>query len=189
MTDSEPPSPDGAPTGVASASSRVEQARRFADFVRRYRGPLVQYFRKRGLVHSDAEDLMQEVFLRLMRRQRDEAVEISDGYVFSAASSVLIDHHRRRATRGAIAELDQDLADNSPGADKILEDREALRVMHTALFQLNAKLRRAFVLHRFEQLSHAEVAAKLGVSVSTVEKYVMAALERLRGAVDRRDDV
>ena len=50
MTDSEPPSPDGAPTGVASASSRVEQARRFADFVRRYRGPLVQYFRKRGLV-------------------------------------------------------------------------------------------------------------------------------------------
>lgn len=176
------------PHQVLSASDLVDRARRFSDLVARYRRPLMQYFRRRGVDPTEAEDLTQDVFLRLMRKLSAEAAVMSDGYVFSAASSVLIDHYRSRHVRGVGVELDPETHDPAPGAEKILEDREALRVMLSTLLGLNDKLRRAFILHRFEQLSHVEIASRLKVSVSTVEKYVMKALDQLRTAVDRRVD-
>ncbi len=168
-------------------SARLEEARRFDAFVKRYRRPLLQYFRRRSIEPSDAEDLVQTVFLRLLRKLQSNDGALSDAYVFTAASSVLVDHHRRGRTSvaGAAVELDPHLAAAEPSAQQILEDRQSLRVMLDSLSKMGAKWRRAFVLHRFESLSYAEIARKMGVSASSVEKYVMAALAELKDSIDR----
>ncbi|MDR3506417.1 MAG: sigma-70 family RNA polymerase sigma factor [Caulobacteraceae bacterium] len=168
-------------------SAVVEEAKRFDAFVRRFKRPLQQYFRKRGLDRADAEDLTQTALLRLLQKMRREPEVLSDGYVFTTASCVLIDHHRHRATRhlDETVEIDLETASSEPLADKILEGRQTLRVMLGVLKKMRPKMRRAFELHRFESLSYEEIARRMGVSVSSVEKYVMAALAELRGPIDR----
>ena len=166
---------------------RLEAARRFDAFVRRFRRPLLQYFRRRGIAAADAEDLAQTVFLRLLRRLQADEDSLSDAYVFTAASSVLVDHYRRRTASGAAGavEIDPDFASSEPDARQILEDRQTLRVMLNTLSGMSSKWRRAFVLHRFDQLSYSDIARKMGISASSVEKYVMAALAELRDSTDR----
>jgi len=169
-------------------SAKLEQARRFDAFVNRYRRPLLQYFRRRGVEASEAEDLTQLVFLRVLQKLRQEPDNLSDAYVFTAASSVLIDYHRRRVANHAAAsvEIDPILASEEPDAQQILEDRQTLRVMLDVISNMGLKRRRAFVLHRFDQLSYSEIAKTMGISPSSVEKYVMAALSELKACIDRR---
>jgi RNA polymerase sigma-70 factor (ECF subfamily) len=182
--------PQGAPAapgaGPRSPSAVLEQARRFETFARRFKQPLFQYFRKRGLDSADAEDLTQNALLRLLHKMRSEPEAPNDGYVFTTASSVLIDHYRHRAARhaGAMVEIDPETASSAPLADKILEDRQALSVMLDVIGKMKPKRRRAFELHRFESLSYAEIARRMGTSVISVEKYVMSALAELREVLD-----
>jgi RNA polymerase sigma-70 factor (ECF subfamily) len=175
---------DGPPPSI---SAKLEQARRFDAFVNRYRRPLLQYFRRRGVDAADTEDLAQLVFLRILQKLRQDPDSLSDAYVFTAASSVLIDHHRRRAANHAAAavEIDPFLASEEPDAQRILEDRQTLRVMLDVISNMGLKRRRAFVLHRFDQLPYSEIAKKMGISPSSVEKYVMAALAELKARMDR----
>jgi len=170
-----------------SISAKLEQARRFDAFVNRYRRPLLQYFRRRGVEAADSEDLSQLVFLRVLQKLRQEPDSLSDAYVFTAASSVLIDHHRRRVAHHAAAsvEIDPFLPSEEPDAQQILEDRQNLRVMLDVISNMGLKRRRAFVLHRFDQLSYSEIAKTMGISPSSVEKYVMAALSELKACMDR----
>jgi RNA polymerase sigma-70 factor (ECF subfamily) len=57
--------------------------------------------------------------------------------------------------------------------------------MLRVLGKMRPKIRRVFELHRFDSLSYEEIAGRVGVSVSTVEKYVMTALAELRDSRDR----
>jgi RNA polymerase sigma factor (sigma-70 family) len=170
-----------------SMAARLEQARRFDAFVNRFRRPLLQYFRRRGIAPADLEDMVQTVFLRLLRKLQLGDDSLSDAYVFTTASSVLVDHYRRRTSDAGAAtvEIDPDFASEEPDARQILEDRQTLRVMLNSLMGMSAKWRRAFMLHRFDQLSYADIARKMGISASSVEKYVMAALAELRDSTDR----
>jgi RNA polymerase sigma factor (sigma-70 family) len=179
------PLPPAPLTPAPSMAAKLEAARRFDAFVRRFRRPLLQYFRRRGAA-ADAEDLAQTVFLRLLRKLQEDEDSLSDAYVFTAASSVLVDHYRRRtAGGGGTVEIDPQFASSEPDARQILEDRQTLRVMLNTLSGMSSKWRRAFVLHRFDQLSYADIARKMGISASSVEKYVMAALAELRDSTDR----
>lgn len=180
--------PDAEPR---TTSAVLEQARRFDSLVRRFKQPLFQYFRKRGLDSADAEDLTQNALLRLLHKMRSEPETLNDGYVFVTASSVLIDHYRRNGARlaGAFVDIDPEIANPEPLADKILEDRQALHVMLSVIKRMRPKWRRAFELHRFESLSYAEIARRMGTSISSVEKYVMAALAELREALGRDSHV
>lgn len=173
-----------------SMRERLAEARAFDAFVQRYRAPLTRYFRRRGMTVEEAEDLTQDVFLKLMRKLREAPGDIAVGYVFAAASSVLIDHRRRMAARagsGGSVALHENIVWDAPGADQIVEDRETLRVVRQEILNLPAKLARAFILYRFDHIPQTEIARRMNVSTSSVEKYVVAAVERLRRAVAERD--
>lgn len=169
-----------------TASGVLEQARRFEAIVKRFRKPLLQYFRKRGINATDAEDLTQIVFLRLLRKVRQDPDELADGYIFVTASSVLTDHYRGRVAHrvGETEEIDPELPDPGVTAEKILEDRQILNVIIDVISKMKPKQRRAFELHRFESLSYGQIAVRMGASVSSIEKYVMAALAELRKAAE-----
>ena len=151
----------------------------------RYRGALERFFARRAARLGDTEDLTQEVFLRLATRGGGEPIERIDGYIFQTAANVLTDRARRVAVRAGDRHVcyDEDqhaVEDFSP--ERVLLAREQVAMVRTVLERLPDRVRAAFVLHRFEELGYAEIAKRLGVSVSSIEKYISQALKELTAA-------
>jgi len=165
-------------------------APRFDALVARYRRPLLSFFQRRSVSAEDAEDLTQEVFMRLSRRFSRLHWGNPDGLVFTVAANALVDHerHERSRRRDRHVEVDPGLPDEGPSAEAALAGRERLRGLVAALDTLSPSVRAAFVLCRFENLTQAEAAARLGLSVSAVEKHMMTALARLRLAIGTQHD-
>ncbi|HKR88876.1 MAG TPA: sigma-70 family RNA polymerase sigma factor [Phenylobacterium sp.] len=150
---------------------------------RRHRAALVRYFQRKGFTALDAEDGVQEVFERLARRDGlADRVEHFDGYLFAVAAHVATDLLRRgRARRSRLHDSYEEAVhaprDCSP--EEVLEGREALARLVTALKELPERTRHIFILARLEHMRQAEIARRLGVSLSTVEKHLASAIAYL----------
>jgi RNA polymerase sigma factor (sigma-70 family) len=163
---------------LSNSSAHSSERETLAALSLRHRASLQRYFERRLNNRVDAEDLIQEVFLRLARRADFQSIAFIDGYLFEVAASVFQDRLRHRKSR-ALHLHDEYRETDSPAdfsAERVLVGKESLGQVVLALQELPERVRMAFVLHRFEGLRHPEIAERLGVSVSAVEKYVIRAL-------------
>jgi RNA polymerase sigma factor (sigma-70 family) len=153
----------------------------------RFRPALIGYFRRRVKDAVEAEDLAQEVFLRMLHRGNVADLEDVRAYLFETASSVLLD----RARRGAVRHREdherfdpQAHAGETIPIERVFIGRESLNRASIALLELPERTRTIFILRRVEGMRYAEVAQRLGISVSAVEKHMVRAVahltERLR---------
>jgi RNA polymerase sigma factor (sigma-70 family) len=168
------------PIGVPAPAG--DDATFLADLDRRYRVPLMRYFGKRIREAYDVDDLVQEVFIRLVRQAALESVEQIDSYVFQTAANVIRDRARRHATRhhrehDALSEKDLPTNDLSP--ERVLLGTEELASAVAALEELPENTRRVFVLRRYEGMRHEEIAAHLGMTVSGVRWHMAQAKAHL----------
>jgi RNA polymerase sigma factor (sigma-70 family) len=159
-----------------------EDATFLADLDRRYRVPLIRYFGKRIREAYDVDDLVQEVFVRLVRQATIESVEQIDSYVFQTAANVIRDRARRHAARhhrehDELSESDLPTNDLSP--ERVLLGTEQLARAVAALEELPENTRRVFVLRRYEGMRHEQIAAHLGISVSGVRFHMEKAKAHL----------
>ena len=157
--------------------------------VARYRRPLLSYFSRRVSDPSEVEDLTQEVFLRLFRRDASMPVDNPEIYVFRIAVNLLRDRARRAATHRAAehASLDDQAGEfNERGLlepalveerqpERVLLSQEALMEVRRVLNKLDPRTREIFVLSRLERMKHRDIAAIYGMTVSAVEKHVAKA--------------
>ncbi|KPU88481.1 RNA polymerase subunit sigma [Variovorax paradoxus] len=126
----------------------------------------------------DAADLAQDTFMRVLGRPR-ELAELREprAWLTTIAHGLAVDHVRRktleRACLDAIAHLPEPQAP-SPEAQLMLV--EALVRIDAMLDGLAPKARSAFLLSRLEGLGYNEIARQLGVSLSSVEKYMATAI-------------
>jgi RNA polymerase sigma-70 factor (ECF subfamily) len=164
------------------------ETQQFLDsLARRYTNALNRFFERRApALASEREDLTQEVFARLAARRSGEDIAEAEAYLFQTARSVLADRMRRRSARRADdhVEYDEDrhaLEDFS--TDRVLVGREQVQLVLAALEQLPERTRFAFVLHRFEGMRQQEIARRLGISVSAVEKHMIRALRHIGDAI------
>jgi RNA polymerase sigma factor (sigma-70 family) len=152
------------------------------------RQELIRFFAARLRSAGAAEDLVQDIYLRIQSVPPDARIRDPASYLYRLGSNLMLDRlrgERRSATRDQqwrdvqFAKLgDEDLA-NEPQADDAVAARQMLREVVAVLEGLTPQTRRVFRMHKFDGLSHAEVAAALGISRSAVEKHCMAALKRL----------
>jgi RNA polymerase sigma-70 factor (ECF subfamily) len=153
------------------------------------RQALTGYFRRRVANPSEAEDLVQEVFSRIVTRDSEQPVEHLGGYVFQVAASVLADRARRRGVRHADVHVPFD-ADRHGEADidpeRVLSGKQALRAATAALLSLPERTRTVFILHRLEGRRYREIGLQLGISVSAVEKHMARAVQHLGAALEER---
>jgi RNA polymerase sigma factor (sigma-70 family) len=166
-------------SGEAQPETEREQfLRRLSE---RYRQPLTAYFRRRVRSDNEAEDLTQEVFLRLIRRMDLDTIENPEAFVFRTAVNLLRDRSRRGKTqRSHLTEISYqqgDVEELSP--ERVFDSRQSLQQVIDVLEELDERSRDAFILHRLEGMKHAEIAELYGVSVSSVEKYIIKALALL----------
>jgi RNA polymerase sigma-70 factor (ECF subfamily) len=158
-----------------------------AEYLRR-RANIVRFLAARAGSVAAAEDLAQELYLRLAARDRTIAVENPPALLYRMAINLMLDRARgeaRSAARdGAWRQVagseigGVDVADLPP-ADEAAASAQRLRQLVTAVGELAPQMGRAFRLHKLEGLSHAETARAMGLSVKAVEKHVSAALKAL----------
>lgn len=151
---------------------------------------LTGYFRRRVRDDDEVEDLVQDVFTRIVARDSEESVGHLGGYVLRTAASVLADRARRRAVRRSDLHvvLDTDrMGDDALDPERVLSGREDLHAVTAALLSLPERTRTVFVLRRLEGQRHADIARHLGISISAVEKHMVRAMRHLSAEMEKRD--
>jgi RNA polymerase sigma-70 factor (ECF subfamily) len=147
------------------------------------RESLQRYFAHQGVPTDELEDLVQNVFLRVARHGQLTDVENIDAYLMRTASSVLIDRHRRRVSHAddhhVAFDAELHAAEMSPSPEQVSIARQALRQTTLALLELPERTRTIFILNRLEHVPNREIALRLGISVSAVEKHMGRAIRHL----------
>jgi len=152
------------------------------------RPDLVRFFTVRLRSAAAAEDIVQEMYLRLAALDPRAPIHNPVGYLYRLGSNLMLDRlrsERRAAVRDAAWRDGQrtlvgseEVADE-PGAEQTIAARQRLEATVAVLRELPAQTQRVFRMHKFDGMSHPEVAQALGISRSAVEKHVMAALKLL----------
>ena len=154
----------------------------------RFRGPLMKFFLRRVKIRAEAEDLTQEVFMRVIAASAAGHIDHAPPFVFSVATNLLRDR-RRKVLRGGtpvFLPIDEALAsefekqlqeDLSP--ERVLLNRDTLADALRTLGELGERTRDIFILFRIENMKQKDIAALYGIAQSTVEKHVMKAVLHL----------
>ena len=137
---------------------------------------------------SAAEDLVQELYLKLAAVEEAAEVRAPVALLYRMASNLLIDQVRsaqRASRRNAQWRLDtratlggEDVVEE-PAADEAIIGRERVRQLAAAVAELPPKMGQAFRLHKLEGRTQAETAAAMGVSAKMVEQHIQAAIRHL----------
>jgi len=148
--------------------------RSIVDMARKARRLLI----RRGASPEDAEDLVQDAFLRMHAYGRERAVEAPEGFLVRTALNLSVDQARgrRRAPIDPGAPDPDAAVDSSPRADEVLLAQERLRRAREGLMQLSPRARRILLGQRLDGLSYVELARREGISVSAVEKHIARAM-------------
>lgn len=132
-----------------------------------------------------AADVVQDGFLRFFvwQRGRENPPTRQDArcLLWSVVGNLTIDVLRQKRRRGTPAPIDAFanlLVDEQPTPERILESRQAYRLLKLALDEAPEVQRTALLLNRIDGLTHNQIAAQLGVSPSMVSKYIMAVIDR-----------
>ena len=146
----------------------------------RYGPALRRYFQKR-VGHAEAEDLVQDVFVAMQVRGSLDEPEKVDRYLFRVAAHILARRGQRQgwnwASHAELGDIDAPPDEISP--ERILIANERLARLMEALNALPPRMAEAFVLHRFDEMTYAEIARRMGVSVRTVESFIARAVTRV----------
>jgi RNA polymerase sigma-70 factor (ECF subfamily) len=157
------------------------------------RPSLVKYFRRKTGNAVEAEDLAQDVLVRVLDHAKWKSPEEAKGYIFRAAVNRWHDRRRRQATHGATVEWDENAvaisrahrAQSEPECVLIIQ--EELERTLKALEEMNGRTRTVLILIKLEQMKVATVAEMLGISPSAVNKHLAKGLAHL-AQVRRQDD-
>jgi RNA polymerase sigma-70 factor (ECF subfamily) len=164
----------------------------FRNLVEKYQGPLTNFLYRAVLDQAEAEDLAQDVFVKIHQasgRYRPEARFST--WLYRIATNVALNalkSKRRRPTDSLDALEEQGGAHQVAAAaehrpDRELERDEVIRAVDRALRQLPERQRMAVVLQRFEGLSYEEIGEALSMSVEAVDSMLRRAKATLRNAL------
>ncbi|QTD34741.1 RNA polymerase sigma factor [Pseudomonas fluorescens] len=162
-----------------------------ADSFRRFYGDILHYLRKRTDNPSDAADMTQDVFTQWLDYRDRGKVEQPRAFLFQMARNLLRDHWRRQKVRHIVqptqdndAEL---LADEHHDPMAAAQRQQRLEQLKAVLGELSPRRREALLLHRFEGLSQAQIAERMGISLSMVEKHIAFALLHCKQRLDHEN--
>jgi RNA polymerase sigma factor (sigma-70 family) len=140
---------------------------------------------------TDVSDLVQEVFLRLLRVGRPESIRNPEAYVMTVAAHVLHQHAlKNAATHQVTSAVDalfdlQAVIETDPVSH--LDAQRRLQDLDRALASLSPNVHATFVLHRRDGMTLEEIANHLGVSRPMVKKYLSKALLQCQGHLKREE--
>jgi RNA polymerase sigma-70 factor (ECF subfamily) len=173
------------PLAREARSERVaERARLVEALFKRHSRSLLWYVARLVPNRADAEEVVQEAFLRLLGAERLEAdAHRARNYLFATAINLVRDNHRRRTARLHSAHVSVDelqLETNDSNAATTLDAERGMLVVASALRDIQPRAREAFRLYVQEELTYGRIALELGVSKKTIERDIGLAVALCR---------
>lgn len=164
----------------------------FAALLDRHRNPVVHYLFRMVQNRAVAEELAQEVFLRVFRsRESYQATAKFTTWLFRIAThlalNALRDGKSERRQESLDAEVEdgrsRQVADREPNVEHRLVHAEKLQEVRQAVEKLPAKQRAAVLMHKYQEMDYAQIAQVLGCSESAVKSLLFRAYESLRATL------
>ncbi|MGB7599836.1 MAG: sigma-70 family RNA polymerase sigma factor [Candidatus Sulfotelmatobacter sp.] len=164
----------------------------FDYLVQKYRRPLVSFMYRMARNTAAAEDLAQEVFLRVYRsRQTYEASAKFTTWLYRIATNLAVNHARdtRRERPEVTISLDEpdeetgttlDVADSTVSAEESLVRRERMLAIRAKVEGLPERQRLAVIMHKYQQMDYKQIADVLKLSESATKSLLFRAYETLR---------
>ena len=162
----------------------------FEPLLEKYRIPLVSFLDRMVRDRAAAEDLAQEVFLRVYRARKKYSPNAKfTTWLFRIATNLALNALRDGRHRQGEVSLDQsgeddrrtmDLPDRRPGIEQHLIERDRAAVIRRAIWALPEKQRAAVLLHKYHELDYDEIARILECSESALKSLLFRAYETLR---------
>jgi RNA polymerase sigma-70 factor (ECF subfamily) len=134
--------------------------------------------RLRGLESCDIDEVVQEAYARMWGADL-ERIANPRAYLFVTARHIIGEHLRRSriVSIELMADLDVlNIEDDDVNAHRRLSGQEEIARLHRMIEKLPPKCQQAFRMKKFEELSQREIASRMGVAESTVEKHLAKAL-------------
>jgi RNA polymerase sigma-70 factor (ECF subfamily) len=198
------PSQTGAKTADAQSSDGLSDAQMmlrvkagddsaFNYLVQKYRRPMLNFMFRMAHNSAAAEDMAQEVFLRVYRsRENYEASAKFTTWLYRIASNLAVNHardtrHERPENTVSLDEPDQntgltmDVADDSLSAEEAIVRRERLAAIRQRVQALPERQKMAVIMHKYQQMDYRQIAEILKLSESAIKSLLFRAYETLRG--------
>jgi len=156
------------------------QVARLAVLFERYHRGLFRYFVSMNRDREQAEDLVQEVFFRMLRyRTSYDPAHSFTAWMYQIARNAGVDQVRKRGM-AQVVDIDSfALVSGSPGPEESVSRGQDLALLRRAMGQLPEDKREILVLSRFQGMKHEDIAEVLGCEVGTVKVRVYRAIRAL----------
>ncbi|WP_345148780.1 RNA polymerase sigma factor [Gluconacetobacter asukensis] len=175
------------PAGVL----REERFRWLAAEILPHEAAVRQWLYRHRLVNATPDDIIQECYARLCAWSPDQVVN-GRALFFHCARNLMVEHARKARVEYLDRDLDPgeiDIADTSPPPDRILAAREELNRLKGKMLGLPTLCRDVFVMRKIYNLSHEQIALRLGISRRSVRREVARGLDLLDIKNDGQDTI
>jgi RNA polymerase sigma-70 factor, ECF subfamily len=165
----------------------------FDYLVAKFRRPMVSFMYRMARNPSVAEELAQEVFLRIYRSRETYSADAKfTTWLYRVAGNLAVNHardtrHERPENTVVLDEPDEetgmtvDVADNAPSAEQRLLRRERLAAIRRHVQELPDRQRQAVIMHKYQEMDYKQIADVLHISESATKSLLFRAYETLRG--------
>lgn len=154
----------------------------FSEAYQKLNASLHRYLNRRLRSSQDADDIAQEVYVRVIQNLRPD-VKPSWAFLRKIAANLLKDRIRRRQSHRMDAHVSIDtgeLISPSASPERMLLSKQGLELFEKVIETVNPNSRRVFVLHRLKGFTYEEIAREMGISKSMVKKHVTHVLLQFR---------
>lgn len=166
---------------IADLKAGVDGA--FDRLYEQYSGPLFVALQRKGTSYRDAEDVLQETFLRISTNvdKIDETKSLG-GYLRTIATRIAIDNHRKTVRRGVVVSYEECIQPESHNEIETEDTTEEFAFAMTILDEQPELTKQIVRMYFFDQMTYLEIAQQLGIGVTTAKDRVKKAI----GAVQQR---
>ena len=168
-------------TSPPSTAAEKTAERWFAEEVQPLEPSLRAYVRRAFPTLDDADDVMQESFIRLWRAQAAGNVRSAKAFLFTVARHLAVDFFRHKATlrfEPVVENRELPVLAEAPDVAELVSRKQELEILREAMRVLPDRCRQVFTLRQVFGLSQKAIALKLGISEKTVERQLEKGMKR-----------
>ena len=175
-------------TSEFTKSDAADAKRSLVDALyQKYSQALSRFLARQRIKPDEVADLVQETYCRIQQAADVGAIRNPRAFLFRVASNIRFNKRKRRRSTIEQDSLDIqsiDIPSEEPSAYRSFQGEQDLELVRAAFEELSDVCREAFVMNRFEGLTFVQIAARLEISVSMVEKHVAHAVSHMRKSLE-----
>lgn len=170
------------------AKGTAVPAEALSNMFRLQQQPLLRFLSRRTGSRAEAEDIIQDAYVRILASARTDAIQALDRYLWRSALNIATDHGRTRQRWNRIAEtLSMQDAQVTPSAEAAADARERWTLLNQAVSELPSREHQAFILRIAQGLAFEDVGQAMRISSRMAKIYVARTLVYLQHRLEGGD--